>query len=385
MACQFGGLFFWLNDLAFLMTNWFLDDGVISIILKPKKMKTFYKTFFFLLFATAALHGQTIDVITGLNDPSRLLLDGNDLYYSTPSEVFKIDITQSSPTPVSVIDGLTTATGMAKGGDILYIAEFSAGRISKVDLSDPTPTLETVIAGLTTPNFLFLDGNTMYYSDNNADIVAKFDVTDPSPTPVVVATSAFNFNPSGLALDGNMLYMGQGQANRVSKVDVTSGNTQPTDVVVGVNRPLGIRIVGTDLFIAEYIGNKISKKDLSNSSTTAEEIVSGLSSPTDIEIGGSTLFILEKGANKISKVENILGVKNESFKTGHILFPNPASDYLQISNLDTPVNFSIYNVLGAQISQGELAPNERINITNLSAGTYFLALKNGATYHFIKN
>lgn len=140
---------------------------------------------------------------------------------------------------------------MAKGGDILYIAEFSAGRISKVDLSDPIPTLETVIAGLTTPNFLFLDGNTMYYSDNNADIVAKFDVTDPSPTPVVVATSAFNFNPSGLALDGNILFMGQGQANRVSKVDVTSGNTQPTDVVVGVNRPLGIRIVGTDLFIAE--------------------------------------------------------------------------------------------------------------------------------------
>ncbi|HBL78682.1 MAG TPA: hypothetical protein DDZ79_01395, partial [Aequorivita sp.] len=95
-------------------------------------------------------------------------------------------------------------------------------------------------------------------SDPNDNFVAKFDVTDPNPSPVVVATSNFNFNPSGLAMLGNILYMGQGQANRVSMVDVTSGNTQPTDVVVGVNRPLGIRVVGNNLFIAEYIGNKIS-------------------------------------------------------------------------------------------------------------------------------
>ncbi len=177
-------------------------------------MKTFYNFIAILFLGILSMNAQTIDVVTGLNNPSRLLLNGNDLYFSTPSEVFKIDITESSPTPVSVVSGLTTATGMAIGGNTLYIAEFNAGRISKIDLTDPVPTLETVISGLNTPNCLYLEGNTMYYSDNNSQIVAKFDVTEANPSTTLVASSAINFNPIGLALQGNNLYMGQGQVKQ---------------------------------------------------------------------------------------------------------------------------------------------------------------------------
>ncbi|PVW12339.1 T9SS type A sorting domain-containing protein [Marixanthomonas spongiae] len=348
-------------------------------------MKPFYAFLVFFLCGITAINAQTIDVITGLANPSRLLMDGNDLYYSTPSEVFKIDVTQSSPTPVSVIGGLTTAAGMAKGGNILYIAEFNAGRISKIDVSDPTPTLETVISGLNTPNFLLLDGDTMYYSDNNADIVARFDVTDTNPTPEVVATSTVNFNPTGLALLENMLYMGQGQANRISKVDVTSGITQPTDVVTGINRPIGLRIRNNNLYITERNDNKISVKDLTDGATTATDLVTGLNLPLDIELSGSTLYILEGGANKISKVENILGVENQIFKNGHQLFPNPARDYLKISNLKESIPYTLFSMLGTKISQGIITPNGKINTVNLAQGGYFLSLANGANYRFIKN
>ncbi|WP_310994038.1 T9SS type A sorting domain-containing protein [Aequorivita marina] len=347
-------------------------------------MKKIYLLFLIFLLSYFSIQAQTIDVVTGISTPSRLLINGNDLYFSTTSEVFKIDITQTSPTPTSVVSGLNAATGMAMAGNTLYIAEFNAGRISKIDISDPTPSLETVISGLNTPNGLYLSGNTMYYSDNNSNIVEKFDVTDLNPTTTLVATSAVNFSPSGLALHESILYMAQSQSNRVSKVDVDSGVTQPTDVVVGVNRPLGIRLNGNNLIIAEYIGNKISMKDLTNSANTAIDLVTGVNQPTDIEISGSTLFILEKGANKISKVENILGLDTRYQRNHFKLYPNPAHNFIQIANLQTPTFYEIYTIVGAKVTTGTIDPNERVNIERLAAGVYILKMKNGHVVKFVK-
>ncbi len=343
-------------------------------------------TFITILFLSFFdLHSQTIDVVTGLDSPSRLLLNGNDLYFSSPGEVFKIDITQNPAIPVSVIGGLTTATGLALGDNILYIAEFNAGRISKIDITDPIPTLETVISSLNTPNGLVLSGNFLYYSDNNENIVARIDITDPNPTPVIVATSAVNFSPLGMAIQGNILYMAQGISNRVSKVDVSSGVTQPIDVVVGVNRPVGIRMSGNNLYITERNDNKISVKNVTDGTTTATDLVTGLNLPLDIEIAGSTLYILESGANKISKVENILGIDNINFNNNHKLYPNPAEDFVQLSNLKETVSYNIYSILGTKISEGQLFPNEKINTETLAKGTYILSLANGSNLRFIKN
>lgn len=347
-------------------------------------MKNLYFLISILLLSCAPVQAQLIDVVTGISNPARLLLNGNDLYYSTTTDIFKIDITQSSPTPILVVDGLNGAIGMAMGGNTLYFAEFSGGRISKIDVTDPVPVVETVISGLNTPNGLFLSGNTMYFSDNNSDIVARFDVTDPNPIYEVVATSNFNFNPIGLALQGDILYMGQAQPNRISKVDVTSGVTQPTDVVVGVNRPLGIRIAGNNLLITEYLGNKISIKDLTDGSSTAMDLITGVNGPLDIEVAGSTIFILEKGTNKISKVENVLGLDEVSLKNKITLYPNPAHSVIQISNLETSLTYSIYNLIGAKMMDGTMLPNESINVEGLATGVYIFKTQDGKTMKFVK-
>ncbi|MEM0518966.1 T9SS type A sorting domain-containing protein [Aequorivita flava] len=346
-------------------------------------MRTLY-TFIAVLFLNILIcPAQVTDVVTGINDPSRLLLDGNTLYYCTGSEIFKIDVTENSPTPISVLSGLNGVVGMTVDGNTLYFSEFNAGSISKIDLTDPNPTKETVIDGLNTPATIYLSGTTMYYSDANDNVVNKFDVTDPNPTTVLVATSNVNFSPTGLALQGDILYMGQGQANRVSKVDVTSGVTQPVDVVTGVQRPLGIRIVGNNLFMAEYIGNKVSIKNLTAGSGTAEDVVTGIDKPTDIEIWGNTLFIMERGANRIVKMELQLGVME--FNANRItLFPNPTSAFIEISNLRETTNYIIYAIDGSQVGTGTINPKEKIDVSNLSSGSYFLRTEHGAMAKFIK-
>jgi hypothetical protein len=56
------------------------------------------------------------------------------------------------------------------------------------------------------------------------------------------------------------------------------------------------------------------------------------------------------------------------------VFPNPASEFLFISN-NVPVDFyTIYNELGQLMDKGEIK-NSKIDVSNLSNGIYFLTLK----------
>lgn len=66
------------------------------------------------------------------------------------------------------------------------------------------------------------------------------------------------------------------------------------------------------------------------------------------------------------------------------LFPNPTTDYLQISGLKNTENYRIYNVIGLEVSKGTISIDEKINVKNYFNGLYFLKLENGNTIKFVK-
>lgn len=66
------------------------------------------------------------------------------------------------------------------------------------------------------------------------------------------------------------------------------------------------------------------------------------------------------------------------------LFPNPSSEFLQISNLKSKESYSIYNVLGAEIKNGFISNNEQIEVRNLTNELYFLKFLDGTTIKFLK-
>jgi hypothetical protein len=67
------------------------------------------------------------------------------------------------------------------------------------------------------------------------------------------------------------------------------------------------------------------------------------------------------------------------------LFPNPSSNFIQLSGLTKTENYKMYNVLGAEVKQGEVFENEKINTSDLTKGVYFLKLENGNTIKFVKD
>ncbi len=66
------------------------------------------------------------------------------------------------------------------------------------------------------------------------------------------------------------------------------------------------------------------------------------------------------------------------------LYPNPSREFIQLSGLTKSENYKIYNIIGSRIANGKISNNEKIEITNLTNGIYFLKFDNGNTLKFIK-
>jgi hypothetical protein len=67
------------------------------------------------------------------------------------------------------------------------------------------------------------------------------------------------------------------------------------------------------------------------------------------------------------------------------LHPNPAKDYITVTNLSAPTSYSLYNYLGTEVRSGKTSSKDQIDITNLMNGLYFLKLENGKVLEFIKD
>ena len=65
------------------------------------------------------------------------------------------------------------------------------------------------------------------------------------------------------------------------------------------------------------------------------------------------------------------------------LYPNPSTNYIKLSALEEKQRVDIYNLNGQKIATQIVAENDRIDITELSTGIYFLKAKN-RTIRFIK-
>ena len=225
----------------------------------------------------------------------------------------------------------------------MYIAQFGSHRIVKIDPSIPNPPIVEVITDYDTPRAFELIGDDLYVVGWASDKISRIDLTDPNPVAIDVITNLLL--PVGIKHRGNELYIAEaGQSigqDRVSKIDITS--TNPTRITV----------------------------------------VDGLYNPTQgLEIYNDVLYISEDF--KISSFE-LPPLSTDDFNSDNfVAHPNPTDDFVNISGLTETVNFKIYNMAGTVLGTGEVGINERISVRSLSAGIYYLILKDSQVIKIVK-
>jgi Secretion system C-terminal sorting domain len=350
-------------------------------------MRNFY-SFVILLFVSFNIHAQATDFITGLNDPQDMLLDGNMLYVAEAdaNRIIKVDLSDPNPVPEIVIGGLPVMRGLALKGTELYFSQLNGqNKISKIDLSDPNPTPVVILENFTSAQDLIFYGDDLYIAKFGSHKIVKIDTSIPNPPIVEVIT---NFDtPIALELVGDDLYIATHGADKISKIDLTNPNPVAVDVITNLLLPVGLVHRGNELYIAEAgqsIGqDRISKIDITSPNPTRITVVDGLYNPTKgMEIYDDVLYFSENF--KISSF-GLPPLSIDDFNVENIsALPNPTSDFVEVSGLSNPVNYSIFNISGAVLGKGVVANNEKIKVEYLSAGTYFLVLEDSKTIKFVK-
>jgi len=340
-----------------------------------------------LLFVTLNIHSQATDFITGLNNPHELLLDGSILYIAEAdaSRIIKLDLSDPNPEIEVVISGIPVVYGLAISGTELYFSQLNGqNRISKIDLLDPNPTPTVILENFTSAFDLeFYDGE-LYIAQFSSHRIVKIDPTIQNP-PIIEVINNFN-TPYAFELVGDNLYIATWSEDKIFRIDLSLPTIAALQVITNLLLPVGLTNRGNELYIAEAgqsIGDdRISKIIITDTNPTRTTVVGGLYNPTSgLVIYDDVLYIAENF--KISKFELPALSIDEFDLVKYSVHPNPTSNFIEISGLTSPINYSIHSISGAILGKGVVS-NEKIDIQKLVTGTYFLILDDRQVIKVVK-
>lgn len=309
-------------------------------------------------------------VITGLNRPFGLSLNGSTLYIvdsglgngsGVPGQILSYDLSSVTGTP-----GLTSTIynfpfdsdsprGILYDSGNLYVSEVESNDIFAIDLSLPIPSNLDVFCDLDAlgagPVGLVVNGTTMYAAGRDSNIIYEIsNINTYTPGSSLSATSFIDFDsalgdwigPEFLYLDGSTLYISGRDGNEIGSVDIGISNPLSSgSIIVTSNSPEQVIPFNNNLYIAE--NDKVS------------------------------FFVLPT-----------LSASTSLNKSSFVASPNPTKDVLTISGFDGEKEFQLYNLLGRIVMKGIVNQNETINIDFLDSGIYLLKFDEDNVLKIIK-
>ncbi|WP_298892952.1 T9SS type A sorting domain-containing protein [uncultured Psychroserpens sp.] len=329
-------------------------------------MKKNYIFTLLFLFNITVFYAQLTPLVDGLIDANRLHLEGDTLYFTDNESIFYIDINEENPTVTTLISGLANPAGMAVKDDFMYVALFDSAQVVKLNLTQTNPSPILVTTSGDSPNMLEIYGNDLYYTNNAIGIIYKYDLTGGSnsadfflgPYPGVI----------GLDVKDDVLYFTQSTLGRMHKISLLDPDAEAEEILTGINWPIGIEFKDNDLYMASLTTGKIVKANALENPIVVEDVLTSLNLPRDITFDGDVMYVLEDDV--LSKIDLSLSVdefSNIDFK----IFPNPATNYLKLTNKDK-LDYTIYDSRGRTIKSGTVFPNDQIDVSSLSQGHYHI-------------
>ncbi|MEM5566021.1 T9SS type A sorting domain-containing protein [Psychroserpens sp. AS72] len=239
------------------------------------------------------VNAQVTEVISGLTNPSGMVVDGNFMYISDRNDdtIIKIDLTQENPTPTTIVSGLSDPTAMAIYGTDLYIAETNSNKITKIDISLPNPTLTTFTTDVTRPTDIEIKDNMLYISEVDGNRISKIDMTQSTPavTTVIAVTAPFRIG----FLNNELYAVSDIELIKINEEESTYETLTNADQISFTQTALASN--GDDLYVTLSIGasiyDNIIKLDLSTNPISSRDIVSGPETfANDLVVFGDELY-----------------------------------------------------------------------------------------------
>jgi len=349
------------------------------------KKNYFLSCIFVLFFTSHNVQAQITTVLEGVVQPTAVLLEGSDLYYGEfGGSYYKYDLSSSdAPIEIFATNGIYRTV---KSGNFIYVSEGTAGRISRIDITETIPQPVVMLDNLMFPRGVVIKNDFLYYTDSSENgSVSRINLLETNPLIEVLITE--QGQPNGIGIIGNDLYFSDWESGNISKIDITSSIPTATVIVSGLLNPTEIIVNGNNLLVSEFSNNKVLNVDVSATPVVVTDVVTNILNPTGLFLNGDALYISEFGANRIVKYTSpVFGVEeNQVGNSRLVLSPNPTVDFVQVTGLRNASSYTIYNSIGTQVNTGTIANNQKVSVMNLPTGVYFIRFEDGNALKFIKN
>jgi hypothetical protein len=235
-------------------------------------------------------------------------------------------------------------------------------------------------ASITPPSFGILDGPTYNYgpiggfANSNRSIRFRF-YTVPAGGAMSLITQKVNLGSNATLTFSHAHRQYQTSNDRLEVLVSTDCGVSWTSVFDQAGATLSTLAASTTQFVpasaSDWRSNSI---DLSAYDGT-NDVVIRFTGTSDY---GNNMFLDDIDIQSTLSVDEVNEI--DSLK----IFPNPSSNSIQVSGLNTSQNYEIYNLLGARITYGGLENNQVIDIKEFANGLYLLKLENGRTFKFMK-
>jgi hypothetical protein len=276
------------------------------------------------------------------------------------------------------------------GNTVFTIA---SNKIKGYDLTSELLVMDLQIPGVGFLNGMSNDGgNILYVTDFSVGKIFSVDVSDLANPVFVELVSSTGDTPNGILYDGlsnRLLYVTWGGNAKINAVDLGSfvittientGLTNIDGIVMDTNG---------EFYISSWGPARITK--YSNDFTANEVVVTpALNSPADIGINDAFVLGIPMGSSVIFVDVEVLGVDDVESPLNYAVSSNPINDatYIQFNLLEpTNISLELYNAHGKLISNlfegNQVSGRHSVLLAglNLTSGLYFSKLRtNSASF-----
>jgi len=274
------------------------------------------------------------------------------------------------------ISNIYNTTNVLAGGlsltpnNSLYVADRTNNSVRNISLDGIS--YSEVITGLNAPYFARKSGLKDYYSLGDSPfLVSRYFGFPNGWVYNNIGSGLINARGFDIDTDGNF-YVADYTDNNIKKIT-------PNNVTVGIGsgflQPSSVVFKDNYLYIADTGNNAIKRMNIDGSNIIT--IGSGFNKPEGICLNadGSKLFVADTG-NNVVKIINFSTLETAEIKTNPKLqiFPNPASDFVNIKSTKKIKSAEIFDMNGRQVLKIEKVSN-KIPLENLPKGIYLLIVQ----------